>query len=863
MRSFRPFLLIAIAFLAMSVIGHGVFLFQWTQNQFMAGPNDGLAQMMPFKQLLYDQYTSGEFFYSFDFGLGAGIFSELSYYFSTSFVYIATVAIVYILEWMRIIGEPTVLFWAQASVFISILRLVAALLITYGLFRYMHLSRLSAFVGASIYAISGMYFRHVTFWEFFADAFLWLPLLIFAAEKIFREQKPGWFIAAVAISMIDNFYFAYINFLLTCIYIAFRLFMPLAEAETTRKKAIVLFVVAGLIGAGISAISFVPSVYAYLNNHRPPFNQVIPWFEQTENILFMSRYILLPAIFVLFLFIPALYRLRTFRLFAAIGLLTLVMYYSPMIGSVFNGFSAPQHRWEYFISLVAAGAIASGLDHFHKLRLKDLLPASFMTLLVYGLFVLRDDQLEFSTLYPRLAVIGLVVTLALALMAAIGSDTNKKPILAGWLLIFTLMAANVYQSEKLLVDGNIADVDEELITGENYDDTEVRDLIDEIQQRETSEMYRIDWMEGVRNNTPIVQGFQGLSAYSSILNKNLLYFYLTELEIDMQRESVSRYATLGNRSNLFSILQGNYAIREKDDPNVPYGFRKFAATENYIAYQNRYPLPFARPAFQVFQEAQLADEPPLLREHAMLSGIVLDEDVEAQPLPDRFPDEANYVVEGVDATYENGLLDITGETGGIDLTLDEVPEEGDLYVSFHLENTAADQGFALEVNEYRTTRKSNQSIYKTFVDDLTIRIAAAETVEIRLPKGVYRLDDIEVLNEPYTLLKEQNALADRTSNLTIDGSRVDVSYDNQDGALFLNLSIPYERGWHAKVNGERVDVLKANYAFLAVPLEAGDNQVELRYRPPFFLSSLLVTVLSLTLGASWLFLRRKNSLSTM
>ncbi|MGX7594732.1 YfhO family protein [Planococcus plakortidis] len=858
MRSFRPYLLLTAAFLAMAAIGHGVFLFQWTQNQYMAGPNDGLAQMMPFKQLLYDHYTRGEFFYSFDFGLGAGIFSELSYYFSTSFVYITTLLIVYLLDALQLIGDPDVLFWANASVFISVARLSIVLIAAYALFRYMRITRLSAFIGASIYGISGMYFRHAAFWEFFADAFIWLPLLIFGAEKIFREQKPGWFMFAVAIAMIDNFYFAYINFLLTGIYILFRLFIPLEKTETKWKKAIVLFLISGLVGAGISMVSFIPSVYAFLNNHRPEFQQDILWFEETENILFMSRYILLPAMFVLFLFIPTLYKVHRFRLFALVGIFTAVLYHSPMVGSIFNGFSAPQHRWEYLISFVAAGAIASGLDYFHKLRLKEIVPAAVLTALLYGWFAWQDEALEFTTLYPRLALAGLVVTLAAALAAPAFQQRYQKPLLAFVLLALVLATANVYQSEKLLDNADVADVDEALITGEDYDNQEVRTLIDEIQERETAEMYRIDWMEGVRNNTPIVQEFQGLSAYSSILNKNLLYFYLYDLEIDMGRESVSRYATLGNRSNLHSLLQGNYAIRERNDPNVPFGFRKFAATENFIAYQNRYPLPFARPAFQVYQESQLTNEPPLLREHAMLSGIVLDENISPEPLPDRFPGEADYRVEEADASYDEGLLEISDETGGIDLLLDEVPEEGDLYISFHLENTAADQGFPLEVNEYRTTRKSNQSIYKTFVDDLTIRIKAAERIEIRMPEGTYKLTDIEIVKEPYALLREQNALADRTSHLKIDGSQVDVTYDNQEDAPFLNLSIPYERGWQATINGEPVDVLKANYAFLAVPLKDGMNEIELRYRPPFFLASLSISLVSLASGLLWLRRRKQN-----
>src|SRR5690606_31839656 len=163
--------------LGLAFLAHGVFLYQWTRQHYMIGINDGGSQMLPFKHLLYNQYTNGEFFYSFDFGLGAGTFSELSYYFSTSIVFLISVAIVFILKTINIIQTTDVLFWANAAVFISIIRLAVVLFITTRFFMYMKISKYAALLGASLYGISGMYFRHVTYWEFFADAFLWLPIL--------------------------------------------------------------------------------------------------------------------------------------------------------------------------------------------------------------------------------------------------------------------------------------------------------------------------------------------------------------------------------------------------------------------------------------------------------------------------------------------------------------------------------------------------------------------------------------------------------------------------------------------------------------------------------------------------------------
>lgn len=851
--------LLPIICLILSVLGHAVFLYQWVHDKYMVGVGDGIAQMLPFKQLLYDQYTEGEFFYSFDFGLGAGTYSELAYYFSTSIVFIVTVMFVFSLETLGLIEPPNTLFWANAAVFISIVRLTLVLFITAHLFLYMKFSRLLAILGASIYGITGMYFRHTVYWEFFADAFLWLPLLILGAEKIFREQKPGWFLFAIAVSMIDNFYFSYINFLLTGIYILFRLFLPLAQAETNRKKAIGLFFFAGLIGAGISAVSFVPAVYAYLNNHRPPFEQEIAWFGFTDNILFSSRYMMPPALFVIFLFSFFLYRNYAFRLFALLGITGIILHYSPMAASAFNGFSAPQYRWQYFMAFVIAGLVLIGIQNLHKFTGRSLGIASALAVSCYLIYAVADEHFELFSLSTVLTVSSVLLTLGILFSYRQTGRLGFKYALIGFLFLWIIVSANLYQKEKLLEVGNISEMTKELLTGPEYDDPEIRSLIEEIKQREDDGFYRIDYMEGERNNSPIIQGYRGVSAYSSILNKNLLYFYLYDLEIDMARESVSRYATLGNRANLLSLLQGKYIILPKNDPNVPYGFNEVFISENYTVYENEHVLPFARSASLVYQEKQLAPFPPLVREQAMLSGVILDDEQEAAPLPE-LPDRiASFQVTEKAAFYEDGILTVFAETGGIDLIPENTDvEEGDFYVSFHLENLAADDWFPLTVNDYQTTRKSNASVYKTFVDDLTIRIPAAERVKIRVPEGQYELTELELHKESYKFLEARNNRESGLSSLDVEGSKVEITYNNRWEQDYLAVNIPYEIGWRAAVNGQEVEVLKANYAFLAVPLDDGKNTVRLTYRPPFFKLSCIVSILFLLIG-TWFVFRKKRS----
>jgi uncharacterized membrane protein YfhO len=56
---------------------------------------------------------------------------------------------------------------------------------------------------------------------------------------------------------------------------------------------------------------------------------------------------------------------------------------------------------------------------------------------------------------------------------------------------------------------------------------------------------------------------------------------------------------------------------------------------------------------------------------------------------------------------------------------------------------------------------------------------------------------------------------------------------------YLVLAYTYYPGWSATVDDRPVEILRADYTLLALPVEAGQHRVELTYRP-----------LSLILGAA-------------
>ncbi|MEI4791188.1 YfhO family protein [Bacillus sp. FJAT-53060] len=844
--------------LILALLGHFFFLYEYTQGRYMTGDGDGISQMLPFKKLLYDEYVKGNFFYSYQFGLGGGTYTQLGYYFTTSTVFMVTVAVVWLMNALHLIQSTDIHFWANTVIWLSVIKLTLILFIAYCVLFSMVQHKLSALTGAGIYGLSIVYFRHQTFWEFFTDSMMWLPLLVLGVERIFKTGKPAWFIVACSLMLINNFYFAYIHFIFLAIYLVFRYLIKLRREERGWKIFWTL-ATSTLLSFGISAAFFIPSVYGFLNNVRPPYDQTIPWFELHDHLLFTSRVYVLPVIFLICLFLVPLYRNRWFFMFTSISVLLIVFHYSPKIASVFNGFSAPQYRFEYILAFTVGAAVAITIKHFTHIEWKWKKRAVLGAWIVFLLTVFLSERAMRNMDVVVLTGAGLLVISLLCLWLHAEKRQHLR-LFSAVLLAVSLLTAVAYQKGYLSEGSSIKEVSDTYMKSEAYAGHEQMELIQLIQSLSKDPLARIDWMNGVRNNTPLFEGFQGMSVYSSILNKHLLNFYWIDLQIDMGRESVSRYATMGDRANLYSLTYGKYYMRDKMmSYSPPSDFQLILESEHYEVYENTRPLPFARTTSNIYSEASLQHASVLDREHAMLQGVILDKkgNAEMDHSPNRVKD-ANIHTE--QAVYENSVLDVYGETGGLNITLpDDMAHAGDVYVSFYIKRTERNVGFQLSVDRYVTSRKSNTSIYKTGVNEVTIRVPAERILSIRVPKGTYELSQLKLYQEPYRILQqayEKEKQDDGNQQVKLQNNRFTISYDNKRGDDYMVLPVPYEKGWDLTVNGHQTNIEKANYAFIGFPIEKGKNDIELTYYPPYIRILALISLISLIVAI--LYARRKH-----
>lgn len=96
----------------------------------------------------------------------------------------------------------------------------------------------------------------------------------------------------------------------------------------------------------------------------------------------------------------------------------------------------------------------------------------------------------------------------------------------------------------------------------------------------------------------------------------------------------------------------------------------------------------------------------------------------------------------------------------------------------------------------------------------------------------------------------QFEVKENDSHLT---SFVDTPHDG-----ILLMSVPYEYGWEAYVDGQRTNILKANYGFSAINLTKGSHNIELKFSLPWFKKGIIISAFALLILLILIFYQNKN-----
>lgn len=164
------------------------------------------------------------------------------------------------------------------------------------------------------------------------------------------------------------------------------------------------------------------------------------------------------------------------------------------------------------------------------------------------------------------------------------------------------------------------------------------------------------------------------------------------------------------------------------------------------------------------------------------------------------------------------------------------PSEFDLTVTAkHEDGEETNNSIDFETPKYKWYNNRTDFLFHLYYAESPVT-----SLVINFPKrGIYTFDRMEVYCQPFTeYAKETEQLKeDVLEELDLHENNA-FATDHITGTItlkeakYLFLSIPYSNGWKAYVDGEETEILKANFAFMALDLKAGEHEIELRYHTP-------------------------------
>ena len=128
--------------------------------------------------------------------------------------------------------------------------------------------------------------------------------------------------------------------------------------------------------------------------------------------------------------------------------------------------------------------------------------------------------------------------------------------------------------------------------------------------------------------------------------------------------------------------------------------------------------------------------------------------------------------------------------------------------------------------------------------------------------GELAYDDISILSQSMETYPARAAALKKESleNVHVEGNTVTGSLQTTADRLLV-VTLPYQSGWKAYVDGKETRIRRANYQYMAIPVTAGSHDIRFEYRLPGQKATICCTIGGLVLFAAILvfdFLRRKK-----
>ena len=671
------------------------------------------------------------------------------------------------------------------------------------------------------------------------DGVILLPLIALGIHAIGSGRGRWLYVFSLAAALAVNFYIGYILCIFSVLFFLAQLVIGPTEKPWRRVGN---FALSSLLAGALAAVvlapaflslsggkaSFSPSDLSLAANFPFPemfsklylgaFNYEELMEQGLPNIYCGEVTLLFAALWFANTAVPRRKKLVTGGLMGALVL----SFWLTGPDLVWHGFNVPEwynHRYSFLLSFLLISAADEQLSH-----LKDgtrprhwLLPPAVMGLL--ALLAFAGRSYDFIDYRAGVGAALLIAALCASLWRAKGPRARTAVMALVFLLHLTLITGNAAVTLSRLT---AASADPDQFAGYVAEKSAAMDAVPDdgsFVRVESEDAFGQDRCE------PLLFGYDGLSHYSSVLSQKNLDL--------LQRLGVTRF------KDLFALYNGGVTAGTDSLLGVKYlvsrgaakAYTPVASAGVYTVYENPAALPVAFPADEaITAPIDAADCFAYIQALYDAAAPEVGRDIY---IPAEVADVA------LDGLTDAGDGDYTreGSRGSLTYTL-TVQADGPLYGHILMEDYP---GLMVFVNDvflaYYGTAQTNGSLYLgSFAAGDTVTVRLDVTADLHTAGAAFATEDMTALTAYHDALAGGDLQK-------LSGHHFAGTFTARDGQVLL-LTVPYDRGWHVTLDGEKVTPMEVQDCLMAIPLPAGEHTVDMRYIPPGLIPGAAASVLA-------------------
>lgn len=760
--------------------------------------------------------------------------------------------------------------------------------------RYFHYTKWQCLTGSMVYVFSGYGLFAGMRHSHFIIPMITLPLLLLSMEEIYRKKR--WYLCTifVAVSLWCGYYFTYMNTLLMGVYFLIRFFFG------EEKKGIAAFLLrmrtiigSYLLGIGIANITFFNTFADYLTSSRSgvTVEQRVPlwsygsgWIQNFYQSFLSSaispgRWLWLGFIPLSYICVEILFLRKGNKELKAAFVTGTVFCMVPVFGLVFSGFGALNNRWCYAYAMLIAVITARMSEELKRLSERELL-LSFLGMLPYLYLgigkMLLHEKYKLSVVVAGVGLFGTwLILLFLSIRKKIPQWLKKSAVPV--IVVLSLWVSGVYRFCGYF-DGMSYEFTDRGTVVEKATDTPLK-VLDELEDTGFYRSYSRKSQSDVQGASMML-GYKGVVYYSSTLAKPIIDFYR---EMGLSSWSLVRVRGFDARGFLDTLACVKYQVPESDSVSeIPYGYEKVKDVLRddvyYTIYENQNVLPLGYTYDKVISRDELDKIDTAARQEVMLQAAVLDEvtgqdqeyvaDTEELTISgEKVPIRKIECSDGI--TFDGSKIQVKKKNAEMTIWFDGM-DQAETYINLESLSmkSAGKVWFYFDADEgsydISYCYHGDYNAYNTRQEDYLFHLGYAKEGKtyctIRFNKTcTMTVKDISVYCQPMEKLDEyvQQRKEASLQNVQEGINTISGTIETQKDQLLV-LSIPYQNGWSAYVDGQKTEIRKVNIMYTGLHIKPGTHTVELKYEMPGMRISIIVTMVSLVIFIVALVIRRKR-----